>query len=662
MAVNVGKLRVHLGLDDKEFRSGMKGANTRLQVFAKRVAVGAAAFAGVAAAGLALATKNALGTVDAQAKLAQSLGTTQKAVATLERAGDLAGVSIGTVEQGVIALTRRLSEAAGGTGPAVDALKRLNLTAGELGEMEVDERITAIQDAIAKYIPEAERASVASKLFGDRAGVMFARIDGDTLRIAAKDVADFGLAVTEVEADQIERTNDALSRLGLIGKGVGTTFAAALAPALEAFADAMAAIARNMGPVRDAIRLIGENIGRLTTYAVTAAAIFGGKLAAGLALAAVRTVSLSGALVVLRGALIRTGIGAIIVLAGEMVYRFTQLVKGAGGFGEALGLLKDVAVEAFQRVGESGDFMSASLGIVFETVKSNWFSMIAALQKKWGEFLGKLSAGVDYIPGMGGMADGLAKSSQAMVAAYSQTALAAADAEAAAFSYSQQALAAGKTLYDALPALQALRAALAAAGDETDNTGLSIAELQKKLEEMNKLNAGGGAVAGLKDAAKAAASEVQTFGEAIQQTLESSLSNAFNGLLQGSASVREALAGIFADLARMAADRLIQQMLGGLFGGGSGGGALGGLIPGFAAGTDFAPGGLALVGERGPELVNLPRGARVTPNDQLAGAGGGSTKIINVLDPAVVGDYLNTAAGERVIMNVISRNKGALNA
>lgn len=36
-------------------------------------------------------------------------------------------------------------------------------------------------------------------------------------------------------------------------------------------------------------------------------------------------------------------------------------------------------------------------------------------------------------------------------------------------------------------------------------------------------------------------------------------------------------------------------------------------LPGFAAGTNSAPGGLALVGEQGPELVNLPRGAQVIP-------------------------------------------------
>jgi phage-related tail protein len=44
-----------------------------------------------------------------------------------------------------------------------------------------------------------------------------------------------------------------------------------------------------------------------------------------------------------------------------------------------------------------------------------------------------------------------------------------------------------------------------------------------------------------------------------------------------------------------------------------------GIIPGFANGTNFAPGGLAMVGERGPELVNLPRGSQVIPNNQIGG-------------------------------------------
>jgi tape measure domain-containing protein len=58
--------------------------------------------------------------------------------------------------------------------------------------------------------------------------------------------------------------------------------------------------------------------------------------------------------------------------------------------------------------------------------------------------------------------------------------------------------------------------------------------------------------------------------------------------------------------------------LGALLGGGSGftpnttlAGVLG--VPGYAEGTNNHPGGLAIVGEKGPELLNLPRGAQVIP-------------------------------------------------
>ena len=52
-------------------------------------------------------------------------------------------------------------------------------------------------------------------------------------------------------------------------------------------------------------------------------------------------------------------------------------------------------------------------------------------------------------------------------------------------------------------------------------------------------------------------------------------------------------------------------------------------IPMLADGTDNHIGGPAIVGERGPELVNLPRGAQVVPNDktqELAKATSGQQK------------------------------------
>lgn len=47
-------------------------------------------------------------------------------------------------------------------------------------------------------------------------------------------------------------------------------------------------------------------------------------------------------------------------------------------------------------------------------------------------------------------------------------------------------------------------------------------------------------------------------------------------------------------------------------------------IPKHASGTMSAPGGLSLVGERGPEIVNLKRGAQVISNHDLRGMGGGA--------------------------------------
>jgi hypothetical protein len=74
---------------------------------------------------------------------------------------------------------------------------------------------------------------------------------------------------------------------------------------------------------------------------------------------------------------------------------------------------------------------------------------------------------------------------------------------------------------------------------------------------------------------------------------------------------------------------------------------------GLASGTSSASGGLTLVGEQGPELVNLPKGAGVTPAAQTASMlGGGSGPTINLTvyagmgtDGAAVGQQIINALG-----------------
>ncbi len=300
----------------------MEAANARLAAFSARVKIAtAAAIAAAAASGIAM-VRSGLATVDAQAKLAQSLGTTVASIQVLERAGELAGVAMSGIEQATKDLTRRLSQAASGAGPAAEALGRLGLSASELLALPLDERVGRINQAIADFVPAAERAAVAGQLFGEEGSIAMARLDTATLRQATQDVRDFGVVVSEADADRIERANAAISRLGLIWRGLSNQLAAAAAPALEAVANAIAAVARTTGPLGIAIRGLFDNLGRLATYAATFAGIMAGRWVAGLVAAAVSVRGLATALVVLRGALIRTGIGALIVAAGETVYQF----------------------------------------------------------------------------------------------------------------------------------------------------------------------------------------------------------------------------------------------------------------------------------------------------------------------------------------------------
>lgn len=52
-------------------------------------------------------------------------------------------------------------------------------------------------------------------------------------------------------------------------------------------------------------------------------------------------------------------------------------------------------------------------------------------------------------------------------------------------------------------------------------------------------------------------------------------------------------------------------------------------------------------------------GGLVTPA-AAAGGQGQALRIVNVMDPAIAGDYLNSSAGEKVLLNVVQRNAGAL--
>lgn len=150
----------------------------------------------------------------------------------------------------------------------------------------------------------------------------------------------------------------------------------------------------------------------------------------------------------------------------------------------------------------------------------------------------------------------------------------------------------------------------------------------------------------------------------IKKSFESigmSVNDAFKGMLTAGMSWKDGMKGIINavidELWRLFVVQqivgMVKNVLGNVFGGGGGlkmpsvssqisasDALLTGKLPGFANGTTSAPGGLTWVGERGPELVNLPRGAGVIPAHRASQMGGGGINITvdarGSADPAAV--------------------------
>lgn len=252
MAIEIGALRALLSLDSAAFEKGakraeasmgglqrnLKAASRKLGSIGKKLTTGVT----LPIVGLGGAmVRSSMSTIDAQSKMAQSLGTSTASMQVLARAADRAGVSAGEMEQIARQLTKRLSEvAATGKGPAAEALKRLNLRGEELAKMPLDQKIATINAAIKDLIPAAEQAAIATALFGSRAGISAGRLDAATIEAARLELERFGVTVTEIEADRIEEANDAISGLGLVTRGLGNQLAVALAPTLQAIAETLA--------------------------------------------------------------------------------------------------------------------------------------------------------------------------------------------------------------------------------------------------------------------------------------------------------------------------------------------------------------------------------------------------------------------------------------
>jgi len=201
--------------------------------------VGLTAVAG--AAGIGLLVKSSLQSIDTLGKTAQKLGVTSQALQKLRYASNLAGVETRTVDMAVQRFTRRLSEAANGTGEAKDALKELGLNAKELAKQPLDKQMLALADAFENVDDAGTQVRLGFKLFDSEAVGMINTLKGGSaaLQQMFQEAEGLGFILSSSAVKGVEEANDAMMKLGTMFGGVRDQLTAALAPALRELVDLM---------------------------------------------------------------------------------------------------------------------------------------------------------------------------------------------------------------------------------------------------------------------------------------------------------------------------------------------------------------------------------------------------------------------------------------
>jgi len=219
----------------------------------KRSAFGVrSAIAAVAGAtGMGLLIRNSFNTIDALAKTSDKLGLTTESLISLRHAAEQTGVATNTLDMALQRMTRRIAEAAQGTGEAKDALRELGLDARALALMSPDQAFKEIAGAMKDVGGQSDKVRLAFKLF-DSEGVNLVNtlaLGKTGLNDMAREAESLGLTLSRVDAHKIEMAGDAIGRATGLVEGLANKIVVQLSPAVTDASNAFVNLAIN---IRDA--------------------------------------------------------------------------------------------------------------------------------------------------------------------------------------------------------------------------------------------------------------------------------------------------------------------------------------------------------------------------------------------------------------------------
>lgn len=252
MTAKIGSLNVDVTMETARFKAGARQVRAEASGLEKSLGgikkAGAAILGAVAATGIvdmAIAFKDmgkaALDAAGGLGEAAAAVGVSTTALQEYRYAATQVGLSTEEMDKGLEQLTRRLGDAALGVKEPAEALKRLGISLDDIKGKDAGDVIPLIAEGM-KGIPDpAQRAAIAVDLFG-RAGQKMATLLGggaagvNELRKAAQEL---GIVMTESEIAKADEAADKLAALNAVIEAQSNRKLAENADAILAYEEAV---------------------------------------------------------------------------------------------------------------------------------------------------------------------------------------------------------------------------------------------------------------------------------------------------------------------------------------------------------------------------------------------------------------------------------------
>lgn len=276
MAFTIAELRGTLGLDTSNFVSGILSAEAATEVFGQKFStlianpvLGSLQILKGFGSSVIARGQEVLGLAENIERLSQVTSLSGDVLQALALKAEQAGYGLALGEQAARAYTTRVGQAAQGTGPLVQLLDRLNISAQELGRG--DETLFRFLDAIAQVPDEAQRAALAAAVFGEEAGPKLLNVVGggsDALRGLIDDYRRLGLVLDQDAVSKLAAFN---TTLGFTQQAIDGVVQNAVVEFLRGFIgvvgtadDGVVGLAENLSSrLGPAARSLGEDVGAL---------------------------------------------------------------------------------------------------------------------------------------------------------------------------------------------------------------------------------------------------------------------------------------------------------------------------------------------------------------------------------------------------------------